>query len=75
MSEVKRGLHLHMEQIKQELGAEPEVTNRAFYPTSSHICNHIFKAKQALELSKLDQENLRLKITQWGKIPITKISL
>ena len=72
MSEAKRGLRLHMEQTKQELGAEPEVTNRAFYPTSSDIRNHIFKAKQALELSKLDQENLRLKITQWEKYPLQK---
>jgi hypothetical protein len=70
MSEVKRGLHLHMEQIKQELGAEPEVTNRAFYPTSSHICNHIFKAKQAFELSKLEAKNYAM-----GKRPITRVSL
>ena len=31
------------------------------------IRNHISKAKRALELSKYDQENLRLKIEEWKK--------
>lgn len=29
--------------------------------------NHIYKSKKQLELSTLDQENLRLKILQWQK--------
>ena len=31
------------------------------------IKNHVGNAKRALELSKLDQENLRLKIEEWQK--------
>ncbi len=31
------------------------------------IKNHICKAKRALELSKIDQENLRLKVEEWKK--------
>eukprot|EP00118_Oscarella_pearsei_P020655 m.225282 g.225282 ORF g.225282 m.225282 type:complete len:131 (+) comp40012_c0_seq27:386-778(+) len=37
----------------------------AFHPSTTDIQNHIYKAKAALQLSKLDQENLRHKITIW----------
>jgi len=29
------------------------------------IKNHVYKAKRALELSKIDQENLKLKVNKW----------
>ena len=36
--------------------AIPELTDRAYYPPSVDIRNHIYKAQQACQLSKLDQE-------------------
>jgi len=36
-------------------------------PTNTDIRNHVYKAQQACQLSKLDQENLQLKIEQWQK--------
>ena len=45
----------------------PIPTDRAFYPLPNDIKNHVGNAKRALELSKLDQENLRLKIEAWQK--------
>jgi len=38
------------------------VSDQAFYPLPLDIKNHVDIAKQALQLSKFDQENLRLKI-------------
>lgn len=48
-----------------ELGFKPKLHDRAYYPSITDIKNHVYQAKRALELSKMDQENLRLKIEQW----------
>ena len=39
--------------------------DRAYYPTITDVNNHISKAKTALQLSKLDQQNLHLKVQEW----------
>ena len=50
----------------------PDETSRAYYPTRTDIKNHVYSAKRAQELSKLDQDNLSLKIEQWkGENPST----
>ena len=36
-----------------------------------NIRNHVYKAKRASQLSKLDQENLQLKIEQWKKLTVS----
>ena len=46
---------------------KPELTNRAYFPTTVDVHNHVYKAQRACQLSKLDQENLQLKIDQWRK--------
>ena len=45
----------------------PSPTDRAYYPTTSDIRNHMYKTKLGLQLSKFDQENLALKIEEWKK--------
>ena len=39
-----------------------------YYPTIRDLRNHIYKAKKALELSKLDQENFKLKTEEWKNL-------
>ena len=64
--EVKKLLkHFTDKEISKELGFKPQVHDRAFYPNIIDIKNHVYRAKRALELSKMDQENLRLKIKEW----------
>ena len=46
---------------------KPDVTDRAYYPTSTDVLNYIYLAQCACQLSKLDQENLRLKVQNWEK--------
>ena len=41
---------------------------RAYYPTLDDIRNHISKAKKALQLSVIDQENALKKIEQWSSL-------
>lgn len=66
--EVKRSLKYYVDTVlANKLGAKPVPGDRAFYPTNLDIRNHVGKAKRALELSKYDQENLRLKIEEWKK--------
>ena len=38
-----------------------ELTNGAYYPTTTDVSNHIYKAQRVCQLSNLDQENLQLK--------------
>ena len=45
----------------------PDPNDRAYFPTHDDLRNHIYWAKQALQHSKYDQENLRLKVQNWKK--------
>lgn len=67
-NEVKYSLkHFVHTTLSTELGRKPLPGDRAFYPRSEDIRNHICKAKRAIELSKYDQENLWLKVQEWEK--------
>lgn len=46
-------------------GEHPNSSDRAYFPIDTDLRNHIYMAKRALQLSCLDQQNLRLKIDQW----------
>ena len=53
--EVKRALkHYTLHVLCPE--EKPELTDRAYYPTSVDVRNHVYKAQRACQLSKLDQE-------------------
>ena len=68
VQEVRKMLWNYVQHtISTELNLTPSVTDRSFYPMPCDIRNHISKAKKALELSKLDQENLKLKIEDWKR--------
>ena len=66
IQEVKRALK-HYVQHSLCADIKPDVTDRAYYPTSTDVHNHIYLAQRACQLSKLDQENLRLKVQKWKK--------
>jgi len=53
--------------LSKEIGKMPLEHNRAFHPTNDDIRNHVGKATRTLELSRLDQENLHLKVEKWQK--------
>jgi len=57
--------------VKHTVSVQPSISpshnNRLFYPMPCDIRNHVSKAKRTLQLSKLDQENLKLKIEEWQK--------
>ena len=65
-NEVRRSLRFYVTNtLCKELGYQTKQSDRALYPTTTDIRNHVYSAKKALELSKLDQENTRLKIERW----------
>ena len=72
--EVKRLLrHYTRNTLAKHLGIQVTPNNRALFPTDIDVRNHVATAKKALEFSKLDQENLRLKVDSWEKAsPDTK---
>jgi len=45
----------------------PNPNDRAYFPLDNDLKNHIYMAKRAIQLSRLDQENAMLKIEQWRK--------
>ena len=54
------------EMFLQFLGeAIPPSTSRRFHPKKKDIRNHMYIAATKLRLSKLDQENLALKVEEW----------
>jgi len=61
--EVKRVLR---EYVKSDMKENcPDPLNRSYFPTIDDIRNHIYLAKQGLEFSKFDQDNLNEKVKQW----------
>ena len=44
----------------------PDCNDRVYYPSIDDIRNHINKAKRAMRLSVLDQENALKLIEQWS---------
>ena len=65
--EVSKALKHYVTTVLCASSNNPDPDDRAYYPTIRDLRNHIYKAKKALELSKLDQENLKLKIEEWKK--------
>ena len=66
--EVQRVLENYVKHnLQGEHGISPHSSGQAFHPLPVDIKNHVDNAKRALELSKLDQENLCLKIKSWKK--------
>lgn len=66
--EVQKALYHYVKHdLPRERGITPLTSDRAFYPLPNDIKNHVGTAKSALDLSKLDQENLRLKVEEWHK--------
>ena len=63
LPEVKRALKLYVTTLPQS----PNKDDRAYYPTNADLSNHIYKAKAAFQLSKLDQKNLAMKVDEWKK--------
>ena len=62
--EIKRALKHYVNTVLCA-NNPPDPDDRAYYPTPRDLQNHIYKAKRAHQLSKLDQHNLKLKIDQW----------
>ena len=52
--------------MAKELVFKPNKHNCVIYSAIIDIKNHVYKAKRALELSKIDQENLILKVNEWA---------
>ena len=70
--EVRKVLH---EYVKIEFKENcPDMSNCSYFPTVEDVRNHIYLAKQGLQYSKLDQENLELKIKEWSRSKNSKHS-
>ena len=67
VQEVKRALKHYVAHVLCCSDFKPDLTDRSYYPTSTDIRNHVYKAQKACHLSKLDQENIQSKIEQWKK--------
>ncbi|XP_057308166.1 calcium-responsive transcription factor-like [Hydractinia symbiolongicarpus] len=67
VKEMERHIKIY---VQNELFCDkmlPSPTNRRFFPTRRDITNHMYISTTKLRLSKIDQENLALKIEQWKK--------
>jgi hypothetical protein len=65
VQEVKRKLHFFVKtDMMENLTSK---NNRAYYPTSTDIRNHINAAKIAIQLSKFDQISMKALYEEWTK--------
>ena len=71
--EVHKALKHYVNEVMCVKIAKPDFDHWVYYPIIRDIQNHIYKAKQALDLSKFDQENLKLKIKSWEKEEQSKL--
>lgn len=63
--EIRKSLKHHVNAVMCASTTKPNPDDRAYYPTIRDIQNHVYKAKKALDLSKFDQQNLKMKIEAW----------
>ena len=65
--EVRKALRYYIKTVLCATTNSPNPDDRAYFPTIRDLRNHIYKAKRASDLSKFDQQNLKLKIAEWEK--------
>ena len=67
VKEMERVIRLF---VKNEIFSDdnlPPQESRKFFPLSRDIKSHMYTATNKLRLSKIDQENLHMKIIEWKK--------
>lgn len=64
MTEIKRALNHYVNTVlcAENRPDRPDPDDQAYRPADCDPKNHIYKAKRAFELSKLDQHNLKLNL-------------
>ena len=67
IKEMKRALRLHVKTELFEGQPLPPINSRRFYPEELDIRNYMYNATAKLRMSKIDQENLAIKIENWEK--------
>ena len=66
--EIRKALKHYINSVMCASITKPDPDDRAYYPIIRDIQNHVYKAKKALDLSKFDQENLKMKIEAWREL-------
>lgn len=73
VSTVKKILRVYVSEDIFRDKVKPSYLNNSFYPSNNDIKNHIYRAQANLRMSKLDQENLLMKMKEWEtKCPSSK---
>ena len=67
IKEMQRALSLYVKMELFEGQPPPPINSRRFYPEERDIRNHIYNATAKLRMSKVDQENVAMKIENWKK--------
>ncbi len=65
IGEMKRALQTYISSILFRSRQLPISTDRSYYPTDQDLRNHIYIAKMKLRRSKIDLENLQMKMDEW----------
>ena len=67
VEEMERAIKLYVKNEMFHGEALPPHENRRYFPFSRDIRNHMYTATTKLRLSKIDQENLHMKMMEWKK--------
>ena len=67
IKEMQRALRLYVKTELFEGQPSPPINSRRFYQEEWDIRSYMCNATAKLRMSKVDQENLAIKIENWGK--------
>lgn len=68
VGEMKRHLKIFVKEVLFRDEQQPQDTNRRFFPKTSDLRTHMYRATVKNRMSRIDQANVQMKIREWNKV-------
>ena len=68
VGEMKRHLKIFVKEVLFRDEQLPQDTNRRYFPRTSDLRSHMYRATVKNRMSRIDQANVQMKIGEWTKV-------
>ena len=68
VGEMKRHLKIFVKEVLFRDEQQPQDTNRRFFPKTSDLRTHMYRATVKNRMSRIDQANVQMKIREWNMV-------
>ena len=65
---MRRHLKIFVKEVLFRHEEQPQDTNRRYFPRTSDLRNHMYRATVKNRMSRIDQANVQMKTDEWRKI-------